>query len=93
LWGDLARITDVLVYSDDQTQQDAAVRLLSHATTVESVLRFRISWDAAANALIEGFQSELDLELVQDELSEPEKIRAEQLMQEKYCHPSWLERI
>jgi lipoate-protein ligase A len=93
LWGDLTRITKVLVYSDDQIQKDAAVRLLSHATTVESVLGFRISWDTTAHALVEGFQSELDLELVQDELSEQEIKRAEQLTQEKYSHPSWLVRI
>ncbi len=93
LWGDLSRITDVLVYSDDQHRKDATVRLLSHATTVESVLGFRISWDAAAQAFIEGFQSELDLELIPGELSVQEIKRAEQLMQEKYSHPSWLERI
>jgi lipoate-protein ligase A len=93
LWGDLARITDVLVYSDDRARKDAADRLLSHATTVESVLGFRVSWEAAAHALTEGFQSELDLQLVQDELSAQEIKRADQLMQEKYNHPSWLERI
>jgi lipoate-protein ligase A len=93
LWGDLSRITDALVYYDDQTRKDAAVRLLSHATTVESVLGFRILWDAAAQAFIEGFQSELDLELIPGELSDQEIKRAKQLMQEKYNHPAWLERI
>ena len=93
LWGDLTRITDVLVYSDDRTRKDAADRLLSHATTVESVLGFRVSWDDAAYALTKGFQSELDLELVQGELSTQEIKRADRLMQEKYNHPSWLERI
>lgn len=93
LWGDLARITDVLVYPDDQSRKNAAVRLLTHATTVESVLGTRISWDSAAKAFTEGFQIELDLELVQDDLSDREIKRTEQLMQEKYSHPAWLEHI
>jgi lipoate-protein ligase A len=93
LWGDLSRITDVLVYSDDQHRKDATVRLLSHATTLESVLGIRIPWDAAAQAFIQGFESELDLELIPGELSAREIKRAKQLMQEKYNHPAWLERI
>ncbi len=93
MWGDLTRITNVLAYSDDQTRNEAAVRLVSHATTVESVLGDKITWDTAAHAFIEGFQTELDLELVPGELSEQEIVRAEQLMREKYSHPSWLERI
>jgi lipoate-protein ligase A len=93
LWGDLTRITDVLIYSDHQALIDAAARLLSHATTVESVLGYRIDWDAAAHAFIEGFQSELDLELLEGKLSEQELMRADELMQEKYSRPSWLERI
>jgi lipoyl(octanoyl) transferase len=93
LWGDLTRITNVLVYPDDQSRKDAAVRLLTHATTVESILGIRISWDTAAQAFISGFLSELDLDLVQGELSDQEIKRAEQLMQEKYSHPAWLEHI
>jgi lipoate-protein ligase A len=93
LWGDLTRITSVLVYSDDQTRKDAAVRLLSHATTSETILGHKITWDDAANAFITGFQTELDLELVQNELTADEIRRTEMLIQEKYNHPPWLERI
>jgi lipoate-protein ligase A len=83
----------VLVYSDEHTRKDAALRLLSHATTVESVLGRRIAWDDVAHAFTEGFQSELDLELVPDKLSAQELTGANQLVQEKYRHSSWLERI
>ena len=93
LGGDLSRITNVLVYPDDQARKDAAVRLLSHATTVESVLGYTISWEAAAHAMVDGFENELDLELFQDSLSEIEIKCAKQLLQEKYSHPSWLQRI
>lgn len=93
LWGDLTRITNVLVYSDEFKRRDAALSLLSHATTVETILGFRISWMAAADAFISGFQTELELELVQSELSNIEIKRANRLIKEKYNHLSWLERI
>jgi len=93
LWGDLTRINNVLVYPDEQNRSDAALSLLSHATTVESVLGHKISWEIAALAFITGFQTELDLELVQDDLSDFEINRIEQLAKQKYNHRVWLDRI
>jgi lipoate-protein ligase A len=91
--GDLARITKVLVYSDEQDRRDAALRLLSHATTMETTLGYQISLEAAAHAFITGFQSELNLELVNSDLSNQESKIADKLIQKKYNHPAWLERI
>jgi lipoate-protein ligase A len=69
------------------------LELLSHATTIQTVLSRQISWETAAQAMISGFQTELNLELVQDDLSDYEIVRAEKLAEEKYNHPAWLERI
>jgi lipoate-protein ligase A len=93
LYGDLTRITQVLVYADEHLRQEASQRLLAHATTVETVLGHPLSWDTAAQALIVGFQSELNLELVQDNLSDQEISVAKMLEKDKYGHPGWLERI
>jgi len=93
LWGNLRRITDVLYYSNEQDRNASAMRLLSHATTVETVLGYRISWEMAAQALIDSFQSELDLELVRGELSGEENYITEELTRNKYSHPAWLERL
>ncbi len=93
LTGDLTRITRVLAYPDEQACHDAAIRLLAHATTVETVLGHPLSWETAAQAFIAGFQSTLDLELVEGTLSEQEQHRSERLVEEKHAHPSWLERI
>ncbi len=71
----------------------AALRLLSHATTVETVLGYRISWDMAVQAFVDSFQSELDLELVRGELSDQEITLTEDLTCNKYSHPAWLERL
>jgi lipoate-protein ligase A len=93
LFGDLTRITQVLSFEDDARRKEAALRLLAHATTVETVLGHQITWNSAAQAFIDGFKSELNLIWLFDELSEAENARAHQLMVEKYAHPSWLHRI
>jgi lipoate-protein ligase A len=93
LYGDLTRITQVLAFSDEQERSAAATRLLSHATSAENILGTKITWQDAVQAFIVGFQSELNLELIPSELSEIETKRAEKLVQGKYSHPSWLERI
>jgi lipoyl(octanoyl) transferase len=93
LSGDLTRITQVLSFSDEQSRREAALCLLSHATTVETILGYRITWETVAQAFIAGFQSELDVELVRGDISDQEIKRAKRLEQGKYSHPSWLERI
>lgn len=93
LWGDLTRITQVLAFSNEQNRREAASRLLSHATTVETILGYKINWELVAQAFIAGFQSELDLEFIRDDLSDQEFKLAEKLVEVKYSHPSWLERI
>ncbi len=93
LWGDLKRITQGLRFTDEQDRLEAGERLLSHAVTVEEVLGIQVDWNQAAKAFIDGFKAELNLELVDDRLTEGEIKRAGQLVEEKYAHPSWLERI
>jgi len=93
LWGDLARITRVLTFEDEGSRQEAAARLLFHATTAEIFLGHKPSWQEVAQAFISSFTSELDLDLSPSELTKQERERAEILRQEKYSHPSWLRRI
>ncbi|MFZ2095456.1 MAG: lipoate--protein ligase family protein [Anaerolineales bacterium] len=93
LWGDLTRITKVLVYADEGQRQDAAVRLFSHATTVEEILGYKIDWQMVVQAFIKGFQSALNIEFIRKDLSGQEKMRAEQLVHYKYTHTSWLDRL
>jgi lipoyl(octanoyl) transferase len=93
LFGDLTRITQVLLFPDETSRSGAAVRLLDRATTVESVLPEKISWEKAAEAMILAFKDVLNLELYQDELSPEERVRAQELVQTKYDHPSWTYRI
>jgi lipoate-protein ligase A len=93
LTGDLTRICQALVFENESAREEASKRLLSRATTVESVLGGEVSWETAAEAFIYAFESQLGLSLKQGELSESESKRTDQLVKEKYNHPSWTERV
>jgi len=93
LHGDLRRITQALAYPDQATHQQAAARLIERATTVEEILGEQISWEQAAEAFIEAFSGTLKLDLTPGALTDAERARAQQLVEEKYAHPSWTERV
>lgn len=93
LIGDLTRICQALAFADETAREQAAARLLSRATTVESVLGRAVSWETAAQAFVHGFESELGLKFEEGELSASEAARAEELVRVKYAHSSWTERV
>ncbi len=93
LYGDLLRITQVLKFADEQSRSEAGERLLLHATTLELELGGCLDWQTAAQGFIDGFQSALDLQFIRDGLTSAESTRALQLVQEKYNHITWLQRI
>ncbi len=93
LVGDLGRILQALVFADEQSRIQAAVRLHQRATTVEEVLGSPPTWGQAAQAFITGFSQTLNLELGQQSLSKEEQTRARQLVEVKYAHSSWTDRI
>jgi len=93
LGGDLTRIITALKFADEAAQTNAKERLLAHATTIERELRRRPSWDEVSKALQKAFTTTLNLNLEAGELTPKETRRAQELMQEKYAHPSWTERI
>ena len=93
LYGDLTRITQALAFPTDEKRKSVAQRLLTRATNVETILNRVVSWEEAANAFVWAFENTLDLNLLADELTSTEIVRAEELVKEKYAHPSWTERI
>ena len=92
LTGDLTRICQALVFESESAREEASKRLLERATTVESALGVEISWEKAKQAFIHAFEAQLGLSFESGELSESESRRAEELVKEKYAHPSWTER-
>jgi len=93
LTGDLTRICQALVFENELARENASKRVLARATTVESALGREVSWETAAQAFIHAFEAQLGLNLKRGELSESESKRTEELVKEKYDHPSWTERI
>jgi len=93
LYGDLVRITQGLAFPTESERRHAAERLRSRATTVESVLNQPITWEQAAEAFHQAFAKTLNLSLDESDLTETELARADQLVEEKYAHPDWTERI
>ena len=93
LTGDLSRICDALIFENESTRQNSKERLLARATTVESVLGVEISWERAAQSLIHGFEAQLGIRFERGKMSASEIQRTEELVKEKYAHPSWTERI
>ncbi|MCB0117626.1 MAG: lipoate--protein ligase family protein [Anaerolineales bacterium] len=92
LTGDLTRICDALVFENESARQTAKESLLARATTVESVLGAAVAWKTAAQAFVHGFEAQLGIQFEHGELSKSELQRAEELVEEKYAHPSWTER-
>lgn len=93
LTGDLTRICQALVFENESARAQAAQRLLARATTVESALGRAVAWETAAQAFIHAFETQLGLCFERGELSDSESNRAEELVREKYDHPSWTERV
>ena len=93
LTGDLTRICQALAFESESARENAAQRLLARAITVESALERAVTWDMAAQAFIHAFEEQLGLCFEKGELSESESRRAEELVREKYDHPSWTERV
>ena len=89
LHGDLGRITQALAFPEDAAREQAANRLLEHATTVEAALGRQVGWEAAVLAFEQGFATALGLKLAPGDLTEGETLRAEALLAEKYGNQAW----
>jgi len=92
LYGDLMRITQALVFPNEQARAEAARRLVDRATTVSTGLDQLVTWVQAAQAFQEAFAETLNLTLIADDLTPEETARAEELCVQKYANPRWTER-
>ena len=92
LTGDLTRICQALIFKDQAARENAAQRLLARATTVRSVTGLETDWETAARSFVHGFETQLGINFQRGELSRSESERADELVKEKYAHPSWMER-
>lgn len=92
LHGDLNRILEVLAFSDEERARQAAL-LPQRATTLEKALGKRLSFEAVAAALAEGFGQQLNLTLEETPLSDVEQTLAGQLRADQYANDLWNKRV
>lgn len=93
LTGDLTRICQALVFESEAARTAAATRLLTRATTVEAALGRAVGWEEASQAFVGAFEAQLGIQFEAGGLSESESKKADELVVEKYDHPSWTERV
>jgi len=93
LYGDISRITQVLAFEDDEKRNQAAVQLRARATNLAAASTNKITWKQAAQAVVCGFGNALGVEIRVGHLSDSERWRAKQLVEEKYANDSWTRRL
>jgi lipoyl(octanoyl) transferase len=92
LFGRLDRINDAILYNSESEKQDAKIRLLKHATTLESILGRVVLWQQSADAMVDGFRTALGIEFSEINLSDLELAKVGRLISEKYGNPDWNKR-
>ena len=93
LQGGLGRICLALLYASDHERQQAMREIGQHAISVDGALGDRISWEEAARHLAAGFEETLNLRFSRQEPSEPEIVRAHEILKNRYSHPDWTQRV
>lgn len=93
LYGDLSRITQVLSYPSQTERDSAANKTLAQATTLESAAGRVISWEQAAEAVIQSFSTEIGITFIPGQPTSDELTLADELVQTKYGSYSWNFRI
>lgn len=88
LYGDIARICEALCFADEADREAARQHVRARATTLESALGARVSYEQAAEALVAGFQKAFDIMWAEGALNVDEAIQADQQAQ-TYRDPLW----
>lgn len=91
--GDISRICEVLFFDNERARHRAAQQLLERATTIEALVGTTVSWQQVAQIVVEGFTQALGLSFTPGSPTDPEIIRAKELVQNRYNNPDWTERI
>jgi lipoate-protein ligase A len=82
-----------LRFNNEKSRQRAKERIRARAASVSELMGRQISWEEAAQALVEGFEHALGWKLTPSELSETELKRAAELESNSYADPGWTQRV
>jgi lipoate-protein ligase A len=93
LSGGIDRICDVLHYQDENLRELARRKVQRKAATLEDLLGRDIPWVQAADAILHGFETALDLDLHKGDLTQKEETVIEKLLEDRYQNPVWMKRV
>ena len=93
LTGDLSRICDALVFADQAGRDDAKQRVLTRAITLHDALGRNVTWDEAADAIIQAFEEVFAVQLERAELSPEEEQMANEMRTTRYMADEWTLRL
>jgi len=89
LSGDISRICNALVYSDEAARTAAKADVHARALTLEEALGVALDWETVANSVVESFAQGFDLTLIPAALTPTELDHAQRLTAEVYANPDW----
>ena len=89
LYGDIARICDVLAFATSSDRERARRRVRQRAVTLSEALGRKVEWDQLIAVVMQGFSSSFELQLQPGELSADEQKLAARLRAHKYAQSAW----
>ncbi len=92
LTGDLTRLIDCLAFAQPEQKEALRDSLAHHATTVEEITGRLVTMQEAAAAMVEGFQTALNIVLEPGVLMPEETAWAMDLVRQKYAGMEWTAR-
>lgn len=93
LSGDITRIISCLAFDTQEQREKSSKELRSRAGTLEEAGLPNVSWENLVQAMVSAFEEVFVLELIEADLSDEEQSLARELVQQKYDHPDWTNRV
>lgn len=93
LCGDLTRVVDCLRFEDEADREALRRSLHGHAATAQDLLGRPVSYTEAEAALIAGMAEALEIDLVEGELTEHERLTVSTLIRDRYANDGWTKRV
>jgi len=93
LWGDVARICDVLAYPDEDSRDNAKANVRMRAATLADALGEPVDWQTAAEAFVQGFSDTFEVDFTIVDLTAAQRINAMQLAADVYRTDAWNKRL
>jgi lipoate-protein ligase A len=93
LFGNVTRICDALLFADDSARGRNRMRVANRATTLSDALGRNVGWAEAADAVIESFQRQFEIQFMSATLSSAEQADADALSTARYAAEPWTLKI